>query len=561
MTDPQSSDTTGAAGSHSWPKRLVVCLDGTWNHPASEKRRDDGDRVFKPTNVLKTARAVRKLDTCAATLELTGQPKDGDTVTISGKTYRFAAALTNNDGHVQVGRDADQSLDNLRAAINTEPGHTRYADSTTHHPLVEARGVYGKPHWLQIFVRPDSASGNPFAVQAELTNGHWIVNQELARRFREPTSGPYQGTPQIAYYDIGVGGIRRFPGVSNRVHGLIDRVFGGARGAGFEQNVEDAYTFLTHNYAPDDQIYVFGFSRGAAGARGLCRFIDWMGGILPKAAAYWIPRYFDSFLAGRAFDEVRREIFVERVKRGLARGMDGNEAHARADRIVGTVTPTRIRFLGIWDTVLTLGKRREKPHVDLAPPAAVEHARQALAIDERRPDFIPRVWTQPHSADQTLKQRWFAGVHSNIGGGYVHDGLANVTLHWMLEEANACGLGLDWDFLKYYKPYPQDQLYNSRKLVWKVVQAATFRWRKGVRPIQVDTAAGLSIHESVFTRLAASRDGDRHQRLDPYRPKNLLSFLADCGDHLDELIASIEGLKPSFQLPDEVMKAIKRHAG
>src|SRR2546422_608119 len=77
-----------------------------------------------------------------------------------------------------------------------------------------------------------------------------------------------------------------------------------------------------------------------------------------------------------------------------------------------------------------------------APAACVERARQALAIDEHRFDFRPEIWTH-RLAHQTMEQRWFAGVHSNVGGGYVNDGLANIAFHWILEGAVGQGLKID----------------------------------------------------------------------------------------------------------------------
>ena len=90
------------------------------------------------------------------------------------------------------------------------------------------------------------------------------------------------------------------------------------------------------------------------------------------------------------------------------------------------------------------------------PPAIVKAARQALAIDERRKVFAPEVWKGTSAPGQSLAQRWFAGVHTNVGGGYEHDGLANTALHWMADEARAAGLDLNAPFLNVYRPWHGD---------------------------------------------------------------------------------------------------------
>jgi len=89
---------------------------------------------------------------------------------------------------------------------------------------------------------------------------------------------PATGREQIVYYDIGVGAPATYPGVANALLRLGDKLLGGGRGAGFEGNVEDALGFLAFNHLPGDEVFIFGFSRGAATAQAVTRFIDWAGG-------------------------------------------------------------------------------------------------------------------------------------------------------------------------------------------------------------------------------------------------------------------------------------------
>ncbi len=173
------------------------------------------------------------------------------------------------------------------------------------------------------------------------------------------------GVTQITYYDIGVGALSKHPGAYNRLLRTADSVLGGAWGAGFESRVEDAYRFLSHNYVPGDDVFVFGFSRGAAAARALGRFIDWMGGVPSKRDVYWIPIFFRSY----------------ETSAGRAEGAEVLRTEHEVD-----IRPVEINFLGVWDTVLALGSRlktRTKAkafHIGETPPRSVRVARQALAI-------------------------------------------------------------------------------------------------------------------------------------------------------------------------------------
>ncbi|MEM8995859.1 MAG: DUF2235 domain-containing protein, partial [Acidobacteriota bacterium] len=510
------------------PKRLVVVMDGTWNSPAAASERDDGDQVFKPSNPLKTSRAVRVHDDVAASLVAFGRPRPGDTVTAGGKVYTFVEALAGDDtdgqvdGKVAIGEGARHSLESLSFAINLRRHRGRYSAGMTRHPEVSAREVPGNRRRLHIV--PRSGAGEAAWTQDTTVPGwRWVEPSGIDRTLRERGFDPGRGVAQVVYYDVGVGAMRSTPGVSNKVHRFIDKTFGGARGAGFEANIEDAYLFLSLNYRSGDELFLFGFSRGAASVRGLARFIDWMGGLVPSEDSYWIPRYFDAFLAGSSYGDTRAAVVEESFRRRLKKGQAEDKARAKAESIAGTVAPATIRFLGVWDSVLSIGRRRGAPHFGPTPPARVEHARQALAIDERRPDFEPRIWRgrSPENPAQTLEQRWFAGSHSNIGGGYVHDGLANVALRWMLDGARDVGLAVDEDYLRHFRPYAEDKYYDSSSLAWRTIQTVTFRRRVGVRPIEVDAAAGLTLHPSVLRRLAAgkvSESGREHERLEPYRP-------------------------------------------
>ncbi|MCB1055970.1 MAG: DUF2235 domain-containing protein [Acidobacteria bacterium] len=538
------------------PKRLVICLDGTWNSPARESERDDGDKVFKPSNVLKLARAVKPIDDCTGALRFEGQPAAGDRVTIDTRSYVFRTAGDLAADEVMIGETPKESLKNLRFAINARRQRKpRYGAATRRHETVGARPVAGDRSLLEIFSRAPGGGAYPFVVETTFDAGTWCSRHEIARRASALGLDPTLGIPQIVYYDIGVGALRKFKGTWNKFHRFVDKNLGGARGAGFEGNVEDAYGFLCLNYCQGDEIYLFGFSRGAASARSLSHFIDWMGGVLPARDAYWTPRYFDAFLAGESFDGARSKIHDELLDQAKRGGAAPDKAAKKAAERLGTVLPATIRFLGVWDTVLALGGDRDPRHLKPRPAGCVERACQALAVDEARSDFEPRIWDGPAHDRQRLEQCWFAGVHTSIGGGYVHDGLANTPLRWILEAARSLGLGLDDDFLEAYPAYALDQLYPSYKVRYRIWDWV--RGRNGVRKIRVSADAGLTLHPSVMERLTAEPDGETHPRFELYRPKNLLRFLARQGD-LEAFLATIPGLAADLELSDEVRRAIAR---
>ncbi len=369
------------------------------------------------------------------------------------------------------------------------------------------------------------------------------------------------GRYQVAYYHTGVGSLSAYPGLPNRLLHVADRALGGVWGAGFEANIEEALHFLVVNYEPGDEVFVFGFSRGAATARGLTRFLAWNEGLPQKEDAYFLPRLFQQFVASRGAPTAHATV-VDEINGELAR--DGKHG-------LQPFHPVPITYLGVWDTVMALGSRfaatgktTSEPgwtfYAGAAPAAGVRHARQALAVDEHRYDFRPEIWTHAHP-EQRMEQRWFAGVHSNIGGGYVHDGLANIAFHWILEGATAEGLQVDPEYVHYFKQYPLDSLYESSSLLYRIGDALRFRIGKGKRTL-VDrpAAANLVLDASVIKRLRARPEELQPTKpgetTTPYRPQNVLQFLAcqeDLPAYLDSIGINDLGEHP---LPDDVRQRI-----
>jgi len=230
------------------------------------------------------------------------------------------------------------------------------------------------------------------------------------------------GAEQLLYYQRGVG-TRRF-----------QHVRGGAFGYGLSRNVRACYEFLVDNYEPGDELYFFGFSRGAYTARSTVGFIRNCG-ILRRDQRGRIDEAY-ALYRSRASESHPRTIESQIFRRMYSH-----------DDI-------EIRFIGVWDTVGALGIPIDGLRIpfmdkywgfhDTNLSRSVRSAYHALAIDEQRGPFKPTLWTQLGDAEeQVLEQVWFAGVHSDVGGGYAEPALAEIPLLWMINRASGCGLQFD----------------------------------------------------------------------------------------------------------------------
>src|SRR5262245_10427201 len=257
---------------------------------------------------------------------------------------------------------------------------------------------------------------------------------------------------QVAIYDDGVG--------SSSFKPLA--ILGGAFGWGLKRNVLDLYTFLCRNWEPNARIYAFGFSRGAFTIRVLLGLVA-NEGLVRNTTESELRR--GAVAAYRAYRKKRFHSLwrIERVFRGLR---DIVLRIFRRPYDLSTNLPTpKIRFVGLWDTVAAYGLPIEEmtrgvhlwiwplelPNRRLGPN--VERACHALALDDERTTFHPVLWTESGEQparpdgeghrwlkDERISQVWFSGSHSNVGGGYPDDSLANVSLTWIMKEAALCDL-------------------------------------------------------------------------------------------------------------------------
>ncbi|NYI92606.1 uncharacterized protein (DUF2235 family) [Amycolatopsis endophytica] len=299
------------------------------------------------------------------------------------------------------------------------------------------------------------------------------------------------GCEQRMYYHAGVG---TRPG---------ERLWGGAFGFGLSRNVREAYRFLVRTFEPGDELFLFGFSRGAYTARSLAGLVRNCG----------ILRHQHEDRIGEAYALYRsrrdrthpREVSAQLFRRSFAR-------------------ETRIRFLGVWDTVGSLGiplsgmrlvnliNRRWQFH-DTELSSSVDAAYQALAIDEQRPPFKPALWhPRPGTLGQRVEQVWFSGVHSDVGGGYPDRALADISLLWMVERARANGLAFEPGAFAAADLDPLGPVHTSRTGFYKLLP-------RHVRPLGAAPGG---------REYAASSAVERHAMVGGYAP-NLARYLTDGG--------------------------------
>jgi uncharacterized protein (DUF2235 family) len=306
--------------------------------------------------------------------------------------------------------------------------------------------------------------------------------------------GP-DGMEQAKYYGSGVG------------TNWFDRFRGGVFGWGLSEKIKEGYRWLVDNFEPGDELFLFGFSRGAYTARSTAGLIR------------------NSGILRREHRDKVEDAYALYRRRDASSTPDSPEAVAfrRAYAL-----ETRIKFIGVWDTVGALGipvgipwmpmtfrhffdKRWEFHDVRLS--RTVDYAYHALAIDERRWQFRPTLWTQhPEAKDQVLEQAWFAGVHSNVGGGYKDTGLSDVAFVWMKQKAEQCGLGLDSAWIaSHVQGDALASLRNSRVGVYRFLPP---------RDRTISTAVGAR------TQIAPSAEERHHTARNPeYAPKPLVRYL------------------------------------
>lgn len=334
-------------------------------------------------------------------------------------------------------------------------------------------------------------------------DGTWNEPDELRDGIGAPTNvaklalGVETGgtSDQVLFYEPGVGTTPD------------ERVVGGAFGYGLSRNICDCYRFLALNFTPGDQLFLFGFSRGAYTARSLAGLIRNCGVLRPdhvdrvdQAYAFYRDRTSHTHPSALA-SQIFREMYAQ----------DSDE----------------IYFIGVWDTVGALGIPTNLPGWDWVSrqftdweqlwgfhdtqlSSHVKFAYHALSIDEQRDPFKPTLWTQGGGGGQTLEQVWFAGVHTEVGGGSRDSSLSDIALLWMVDKAKGCGLTFKAGQLEAggsdgaggtVSPSWSGPIVDSRRGFWQAVHAYHRLTQPPVRAAPAQTVASSASRR--FTELHA----------------------------------------------------------
>jgi uncharacterized protein (DUF2235 family) len=299
---------------------------------------------------------------------------------------------------------------------------------------------------------------------------------------------------QLAFYDDGVG-----------TGSVLAKVIGGATGYGLRDNVKQLYRELSRVYDANDNIFLFGFSRGAFTVRTLAGMIGQCGILQGESfeTARQLREAVD--LAYAAYREKYDSVLTHAVGRAIGRKPGAKMAAlAKHPRHEGV----EIKFIGVWDTVDSVGLpfalaefvnrviyQFKFPTQTLG--SHIEHAYHALSIDDTRVAFAPVLWSGP---TERIDQVWFSGVHSNVGGGYAKQGMSLVALDWMLAHAERAGLRLQKTDVALFRGHASvdDTLYDPRAGLgmfyrWAPRDVCDYCARSNVAPV---------IHLSVAERIA-----------------------------------------------------------
>ncbi len=363
------------------------------------------------------------------------------------------------------------------------------------------------------------------------------TNVWRARCLCAPKDG--DGHEQRIYYAAGVG----------TEIGEIAR--GEVFGYGIDDQVTGAYGWLVENFQAGDEIFVFGFSRGAFAARSFSGFVSRCGVIEP-GSPLGVKQLYDRYKKGNVVDTLL----------GLLTPGADRSAYGLEERwMVRDCFPAPVTFTGVWDTVgsvattahLALLTGGDHSFLDVNLRKNEEHVYHAMAIDENRVDFDVTLlsWYRPNSeagdyasprplAD--VEQRWFCGAHGDVGGGTYSDALAQVPLRWLLGKASSHGMTFKKDVTLDAEATTgeiEDSFSDFLDGAYKVYSFGQRNWRPvGRESVPLHTTTVHTVNETIDVSVFA-----RWQADDKYRPTNLADWARRRG-------VNPAGLKTSIQAID-----------
>jgi Uncharacterized alpha/beta hydrolase domain (DUF2235) len=334
-----------------------------------------------------------------------------------------------------------------------------------------------------------------------------------------------KGQNQVVYYNAGVGS-----------GGPIDSFLGGVFGVGVRANVKRGLAFLTLNWSEGDEIYIFGFSRGAYTARALAGVITAIRGIPRQEYFHRLEDIWNFYRLSpreRYSDAARRIYEIDKMVLEVPRSAPLVKCLAVWDTVGSYGIPAGLGLSGLARkfTSWTRGF-----HDNMLHPR-IEVGLQALAIDEQRPAFPPTTWVgdpTQRNENQQVEQVWFAGAHANVGGGYLRSGLSDLALIWLMARVEALTkLRFSADYIaKNFWPCAACSLYRSSSGWWWFSRLSPYRrplfpepklieaWFRGKKEKRMMIPVNEKVHWSVIERLGRTAIVDEKIR-QRYRPSNL----------------------------------------
>ncbi len=287
---------------------------------------------------------------------------------------------------------------------------------------------------------------------------------------------------QIKYYHPGLGG----------EGGLLQPILGGAFGVGIRRHICSGYQWLASNYSEEDSVYLFGFSRGAFTARSLAGLFSLglldLNGLSPKEIWKRVHALYDARAEGKKVEEIL--------------------GFTPEYQLQGKALP--IKFVGVWDTVGALGVPDDLEILNFFDNADkwrfhdnilgkhIKIGRHAMALDEKRSSFTVTHWQPSKFRGQDIKEVWFPGVHSDVGGGYADTTLSDIALEWMMKEAEKAGLVFRDNTIPDASENSSGVMHNSFKGIFSKMRS---------RPRNIPAICDQNIdclHSSVLERQSSS---------------------------------------------------------
>jgi uncharacterized protein (DUF2235 family) len=378
-------------------------------------------------------------------------------------------------------------------------------------------------------------------------DGTWNIVENNTNVWRLKTLCVPESPDQVTYYSAGVG------------TQIGTKFVGGIFGWGLDQEVKAAYEWLMENYNSGDEIFIFGFSRGAFTARALSGLISKCG-LLQVGTPIGVSELYARYRLNQSVRTIRVLSRVKEEKPDPSFTVEENW-------LLEYSMAVPIKFVGVWDTVGALGvpfgnipviSRRRYAFLETDLRIDNDFAYHALAIDEQRGDFAPTLWTRtvrsgqpayPERPIHEVEQRWFVGAHANVGGGYSSDLLPQIPLQWLMGKASTHGLQfrhkvtIDGDELK-------SQVNDSfSEMIWGLYPILKLGHRY-YRPIgrkpttspsgDVTATINETIDPSVF---------ERWRQDNTYRPKNLIDWQKTHSVDIGNLTSSVRADQPTVLVP------------